>query len=112
MAPADSATIANMSYQEWLKSVAQTIKETPDAAAIVIIDPPWGLAFNATQGLDLRHTSPPVRSVIECVKALLRMDHIIFIIKTHELLLSAGLYAVTTGHKLHARGTTSKSRKR
>jgi hypothetical protein len=41
-----------------------------DVVIIAFIAPPWGEAFNASDGLDLRGTAPPVRDVVDALSTL------------------------------------------
>ena len=46
-------------------NVARRLRLAADALLIAFVAPPWGEALTSANGLDLRHTSPPVAEIVD-----------------------------------------------
>lgn len=51
---------------------------------VIFIDAPWGEAYDAKKGLNLKKTRPGVDTIISNLKGKLPKKKILFVIKTHE----------------------------
>jgi hypothetical protein len=79
-----------------------------DALIVVFVAPPWGAAFSATNGLDLRGTAPPVREVVDAF-AKRFANPIVFAVQVCERLVPESLSEITTGWEwsaLHIYGSS------
>jgi hypothetical protein len=56
----------------------------PDRGVVAFIAPPWGIALNATQGLDLCRTTPPISEIIEEIVQRFSKHKMLFAIQVYE----------------------------
>ena len=62
-----------------------------DDGIVVFVAPPWGTALDEIQGLDLRHTIPPITQVIDRVAQRYRDHRILFATQIYEKVNPASL---------------------
>jgi hypothetical protein len=55
-----------------------------DRGVVAFVAPPWGTALDEVDGLDLRHTSPPITQVIDQIARQLKNQKILFAIQVFE----------------------------
>jgi hypothetical protein len=58
---------------------------------LTFVAPPWGEALNATSGLDLRQTTPPVAEVVDAVFDRFRKLQIVCAVQVYEKVAAASL---------------------
>ncbi len=66
----------------------------PDRLLVAFIAPPWGTALSASEGVDLRRTSPPVGNIIDLL-AQLFPNPTLFAIQVFERIVPASLTQIT-----------------
>jgi hypothetical protein len=85
-----------------------------EALVVAFVAPPWGAAFSATHGLDLRATAPPVRAVVNALAERFA-NPIVFAVQVCERLVLESLGEVTRGWEwsaLHMYGSFKAERNR
>ena len=63
--------------------VVRELKLPADQLLIVFVAPPWGEALSEVNGLDLGHTSPPVRDVVDLLSDLF-LNPLLYAIQVYE----------------------------
>lgn len=85
-----------------------------DAVVVAFVAPPWGTAFDAVNGLDLRRTSPPVRVILDALAERFA-NPLLLAVQVCERLVPESLTHVTTGWEwsaLHIFGSSKAARNR
>jgi hypothetical protein len=57
-----------------------------DSTLVLFVAPPWGQALDATTGLDLRRTDPPIVDVLDAAVACFPANPMVVAIQVHETL--------------------------
>jgi hypothetical protein len=63
----------------------------PDDLLIAFIAPPWGNALDRTNGLDLRHTAPPITDIVDCLLQRFAKNRLLCTIQVYEMVVPASL---------------------
>jgi hypothetical protein len=72
--------ILNTDYRSGLPGVCVTASQL----VVAFVAPPWGDALNRVSGLDLRHTTPPVAEIVDCLFNAFRHNRLLCAIQVHE----------------------------
>jgi len=72
--------ISNGDYKAGLSGLTTTAEQT----LVAFIAPPWGDAFDTTQGLDLRRTAPPITEIVDFLRATFRRHRLLCAIQVYE----------------------------
>jgi hypothetical protein len=62
----------------------EQIRAAPGELVLAIIAPPWGRALDATLGLDLGRTEPPIAHIVESFARHFEANPMLFAIQVHE----------------------------
>jgi predicted RNA methylase len=65
-----------------------------DRSTLLIIDPPWGEAFDA-RGLDLGKTMPPVSDILDTMRRAMKTAPAFALVKTHPMMVAQSVDALT-----------------
>jgi hypothetical protein len=77
-----------------------------DQLIIAFIAPPWGNALDASAGLDLRRTEPPVSEIVDLL-AQRFPNPILWAIQVYETIVPASLTALTSRFECRSCGSTT-----
>ena len=67
-----------------------------DRGIVAFVAPPWGTALDEVEGLDLRHTTPPISEVIEQIARQFPKHKILFATQVYEKVREASLTEIQT----------------
>jgi RNA cap guanine-N2 methyltransferase len=67
-----------------------------DRGVVAFVAPPWGSALDEEQGLDLRHTTPPISEVIEQIARQFPKHEILFAMQVYEKVSAPSFTQVET----------------
>jgi hypothetical protein len=67
-----------------------------DRGIVAFVAPPWGTALDEMQGLDLRHTTPPISEVIEQIVRQFPKHKTLFAMQVYEKVSATSLVEVQT----------------
>jgi hypothetical protein len=68
-----------------------------DRGIVAFVAPPWGTALDEEQGLDLRHTRPPVNEVIDQIARQFPRHNILFAMQAYEKVSTPSLLKFKCG---------------
>ncbi len=66
------------------RSLLPACPVSPDHLLVVFVAPPWGDAFNAVTGLDLRQTQPPIASVVDNIDQVYQDKPILYVTQVFQ----------------------------
>ena len=70
----------NVDYVAGVESASVPSNET----IVAFVAPPWGHAFDAVSGLDLRRTSPPIPRILDVLFGRFAAERLLIAIQIHE----------------------------
>src|SRR5260370_36427042 len=83
--------VSNRDYRTGLS----TLTIVPDQLVIAFIAPPWGDALNASTGLDLRRTTPPITEIVDLLVDIVGKNPLLCAIQVYEALVAASVAEMT-----------------
>jgi hypothetical protein len=86
-----SIDVYNRDYRAGLRNLTLT----PDQLVIAFIAPPWGDALNASTGLDLCRTTPPITEIVDFLVGIVGNNPLLCAIQVYENLNPASLAGLT-----------------